>query len=98
MATMDHWFLELQLGKFNFDGLIIQLEQFFGQSLLFSLCPYLKLCSAKLLENLSTIKGQQQRFDKLISNNSSWPSEHGFEFSFEKSLFVFEISAFKVRN
>ena len=44
------------------------------------------------------IKGQLQRFHKLISNDRIWPSEHGFEVIFEKSLFVFEISAFKVRN
>ena len=45
-----------------------------------------------------SLKGQLQRFYKLISNNRIWPSEHGFEVIFEKSLFVFEISAFKVRN
>ena len=44
------------------------------------------------------LKGQPQRFQKLISNDRIWPSEHGFEVIFEKSLFVFEISAFKVRN
>ena len=44
------------------------------------------------------VKGQLQRFHKLISNDRIWPSEHGFEVIFEKSLFVFEISAFKVRN
>ena len=43
-------------------------------------------------------KGQLQRFQKLISKDRIWPSEHGFEVIFEKSLFVFEISAFKVRN
>ena len=43
-------------------------------------------------------KGQLQHFHKLISNDRIWPSEHGFEVIFEKSLFVFEISAFKVRN
>ena len=43
-------------------------------------------------------KGQLQRFHKLISNDRIWPSEHGFKVIFEKSLFVFEISAFKVRN
>ena len=43
-------------------------------------------------------KGQLQRFHKLISDDRIWPSEHGFEVIFEKSLFVFEISAFKVRN
>ena len=43
-------------------------------------------------------KGQLQRFHKLISNDRIWPSEHGFEVIFEKSLFVFEVSAFKVRN
>ena len=45
-----------------------------------------------------TLKGQLQRFHKLISNDRIWPSEQGFEVIFEKSLFVFEISAFKVRN
>ena len=43
-------------------------------------------------------KGQLQRFHKLISNDRIWPSEHGFKVIFEKSLFVFEISAFKVTN
>ena len=52
-----------------------------------------------MTKNLSlTIKGQLQRFHKLISNDRIWPSEHGFEVIFEKSLFVFEISAFKVMN
>ena len=46
----------------------------------------------------SRLKGQLQRFHKLISNDRIWPSEHGFEVIFEKPLFVFEISAFKVRN
>ena len=46
----------------------------------------------------NNLKGQPQRFHKLISNDRIWPSEHGFEVIFEKSLFVFEISAFKVRN
>ena len=45
-----------------------------------------------------SIKGQLQCFHKLISNDRIWPSEHGFEVIFEKSLFVFEIPAFKVRN
>ena len=44
------------------------------------------------------LKGQLQRFHKLISNDRIWPSEYGFEVIFKKSLFVFEISAFKVRN
>ena len=44
------------------------------------------------------IKDQLQRFYKLISDDRIWPSEHDFEVIFEKSLFVFEISAFKVRN
>ena len=49
-------------------------------------------------KSLKIIKGQLQRFHKLISNDRIWSSEHGFEVIFEKSLFVFEISAFKVRN
>ena len=47
---------------------------------------------------IKIFKGQLQRFYKLISNDRIWPSEHGFEVIFEKSLFVFEISACKVRN
>ena len=46
----------------------------------------------------SGVKGQLQRFHKLISNDRIWPSEQDFEVIFEKSLFVFEISAFKVWN
>ena len=46
----------------------------------------------------TSFKGQLQRFHKLISNDRIWPSDHGFELIFEKSLFVFEISAFKVRS
>ena len=34
----------------------------------------------------------------MISNDRIWPSKHGFEVIYEKPLFVFEISAFKVRN
>ena len=41
------------------------------------------------------LKGQLQRFYKLISNDRVWPSEHGFEVIFEKSLFIFEISPSK---
>ena len=47
---------------------------------------------------MTLLKGQLQRFHKLISNDRIWPSEHGFEVIFEKSLFVFEISVFKVMN
>ena len=43
MATMDHLFSELQISKFNFNGLIMQLEQTFRKTLLFSVCSYLKL-------------------------------------------------------
>ena len=52
----------------------------------------------KLREGWVAIKGQLQRFHKLISNDRICPSEQGFKVIFEKSLFVFEISAFKVRN
>ena len=44
------------------------------------------------------IKGHLQRFHKLIPYDRIWPSEHGFEVIFEKSLFVFEISGFTVRK
>ena len=50
------------------------------------------------LVKILTIKGQLQRFHKLISNDITWPSEYSFEVIFEKSVFVFEISALKVRN
>ena len=56
------------------------------------------LFSKDMFVDMSAIKGQLQRFHKLISNDRIWPSEHSFEVIFEKSLFVFEISAFKVRN
>ena len=56
----------------------------------------LKLKDTKF--QLPTLKGQLQRFHKLTPNDRIWPSEHGFEVIFEKSLFVFEISAFKVKN
>ena len=49
-------------------------------------------------ETKHQVKGQLQRFHKLISNDRIWPSEHGFDVIFENSLLVFEISAFKVRN
>ena len=29
MATADYWFVDLQFGKVNFNGLIMQLEQIF---------------------------------------------------------------------
>ena len=29
MAAADHWFVDLKLSKVNFNGLIMQLEQFF---------------------------------------------------------------------
>ena len=47
---------------------------------------------------MGLLKGQLQRFHKLISNDRIWPSKYSFEVIFEKSLFVIEISAFKVRN
>ena len=66
--------------------------------------PALYHTGKKLLEYItrlflsSTIKVQLQRFHKLISNDRIWPSEHGFDVIFEKSLSVFKISVFKVRN
>ena len=53
---------------------------------------------AQMVIVFGIVKGQLQRFHKLISNDRIWPSQHGFEVIFEKSLFVFEISAFKFRN
>ena len=59
----------------------------------------LRLTAAEMLRSRSQlVKGQLQRLHKLISNDRIWPSEHGFEVIFEKSLFVFKISAFKVTN
>ena len=60
--------------------------------------PLLESSSSRRAFFPFVVKGQLQRFYKLISNNRIWPSEHGLEVIFEKSLFVFEISAFKVRN
>ena len=57
-----------------------------------------QLSPSKTLWSIRDIKGQLQRFHKLISSDRIWPSEQGFEVIFEKSLFVFEISAFIVRN
>ena len=58
-----------------------------------------KSLAAKVIPQVNnSFKGQLQRFHKLISNDRIWASEHGFEVTFEKSLFVFEISAFRVRN
>ena len=64
---------------------------YFNEPLLSQLISFECFC-------IECLKGQLQRFYKLISNDRIWPSEHGFEVIFEKSLFVFEISAFKVRN
>ena len=44
------------------------------------------------------LKCQLQCFHKLISNDRIWPSEYSFKVIIEKFLFVFEISAFKLRN
>ena len=70
-------------------------RQYFERSS--QLFPLIGVENFRILQK-SNLKGQLQRFHKLISNNRIWPSEHGFEVIFEKSLFVFEISAFKVRN
>ena len=53
MATADHWFVDLQLSKVNFNGLMMQLEQLFWKIigifwLFLSKCnveqSYLKIC------------------------------------------------------
>ena len=50
MATADHWFIDQKLCKVNFNGQIIQLEQiFFGKSVVFSDCPYLKVLLNKFI-------------------------------------------------
>ena len=49
-------------------------------------------------KRVNNLKGQLQRFDKLISIDRIWPSKNHFEVIFEKFLLLFEISAFKVRN
>ena len=69
------------------------------------MCEFKSACF-QVIESISFVrnffsqvfKGQLQRFHKLISNDRIWPSEHGFKVIYEKPLFVFEISAFKVRN
>ena len=80
--------------KFDADGGSPQLKEK-------SICKLITMMSQFDLCDIFRVrhpKGQLQRFYKLISNDRIWPSEHGFEVIFEKSLFVFEISAFKVRN
>ena len=49
MATADHWFLNLKLSKVNFNGLIIQLEKFWGKSVVFSDYSYLKVLLNKFI-------------------------------------------------
>ena len=73
---------------------VMHMSQFFP----YHSCVFQSLNLHWVIQNCSSIKGQLQRFHKLISNGRIWPSEHGFKVIFEKSLFVFEISAFKVRN
>ena len=48
MVIADHSFLDLQLSKVNFNGLIMQLEQIFGKSLVFPDCSYLKVMLSKV--------------------------------------------------
>ena len=47
---------------------------------------------------VTTLEGQLQRFEKLISSDSIGPSQHDFKVIFDKSRRVFEILAFKVMN
>ena len=49
MVTTDHWFLDLQLSKVNFNGPIMQLEQILEQSLVFPDCRYLKVMLSKVI-------------------------------------------------
>ena len=49
MATIDHLFVELQLSKVNFNGLKIEVEQFFWKIVIISVCPYLKLMFSKVI-------------------------------------------------
>ena len=49
MATADHWFVDLKLSKVNFNGLIMQLEQIFGKSVVFSDYSYLKVLLNKFI-------------------------------------------------
>ena len=66
---------------------------------MYMMTPVIKVKESPLgSKYFNLLKGQLQRFHKLISNDRIWPSQHGFEVIFEKSLSVFEISAFKVRN
>ena len=45
MATAGHGFVDLQLNKVNFNGLIMQLEQFFWKIIS---TPYLLLCKSNI--------------------------------------------------
>ena len=49
MATEDHWYVDQKLCKVNFNGLIMQLEQFFGKSVVFSDFSYLKVLLNKFI-------------------------------------------------
>ena len=76
MATTDYCFLDIQLSNVNFNSLIMQFSRtvFFGKSLVFSDCSYLKLIFSKgfhetlfCVNRLSTrevmmIQGQKSRF------------------------------------
>ena len=58
MATADHWFVDRKLSKVNVNGLIMQLEQIFGKSVVvFSDYSYLKILLNKFITSLSTING-----------------------------------------
>ena len=54
MATADHWFVDQKLSKVNVNGLIMQLEQIFGKSVVFSDYSYLKILLNKFITSLST--------------------------------------------
>ena len=84
---------------FDFDSNGLCKEKFEKQKWhLFFICFEARRFRYDFKNNFVLVNGQLQRFYKLISNDRIWPSEHGFEVIFEKSLFVFEVSAFKVRN
>ena len=64
-----------------------------------------KNCGPRLPQFFHCISTVHPHFKHIVehvifssANDRIWPSEYSFEVSFGKSLFVFEISAFKVRN
>ena len=68
MVTADFWFVDQKLSKVNFNGLIMQLEQFFGKSVVFSDYSSLKALLYKFIKKFI--------YDKLIYTQSNTNHEN----------------------